>query len=249
MPCEGCEQIEPNSTDYLCTCSKLNSLTCKSEIIQPLGISLTLASLNDNSLASSFDDYSIKITNDSFKTYTNLIPSHTDLVPALVQLVEQDVLASGSCDTTIKLWNLTTMQLISTLTNHTGCVNTLLSVKLEEDDGGYLISGSSDSTVNIWSNKSQIFKKITQHSDSITCLAYFQRYKYLAIGSKDSTISLWQFQNYKANIIQTLRDHTDAVFALKIIPDYSILVSASKDTTIKIWNSTSFNLITTLYGH
>ena len=78
-----------------------------------------MISLNDGRLASSFDDNSIKITSDNvltFSNYTKLI-GHTDLVNSLVQL-EKDVLVSGSCDTTIKLWNLTTMQLISTLNNH-----------------------------------------------------------------------------------------------------------------------------------
>ena len=158
-PCEGCEQIKANSTDYICTCSKLNSLTCKSEIIQPLGISFALISLNDGRLASSFDDNSIKITSDvlTFSNYTTLI-GHTDLVNSLVQL-EKDVLVSGSCDTTIKLWNLTTMQLISTLTNHNGCINALLNVK-SIDNITYLISGSQDKTVNIWSNELKLIKNI-----------------------------------------------------------------------------------------
>jgi len=77
----------------------LNSLTCKSDIIQPLGISLALASLNDSRLASSFDDNSIKITNDSFQTYSNLI-GHSDLIKTLF-VYTNDILASG--DTVLQL--------------------------------------------------------------------------------------------------------------------------------------------------
>ncbi len=63
-PCEGCEQLEPNSTEYKRLCSKSNSISCKSEIKQPLGISFALLNLNDERLVSSFDDYSIKISKE-----------------------------------------------------------------------------------------------------------------------------------------------------------------------------------------
>ena len=120
--------MEPNSTDYLCLCSKFSSLTCKSEIKQPLGISLALASLTDgNRLASSFDDNSIRITNDSnFQTYSTLL-GHTDLIQTLFAF-KMDILTSGSCDSTIKLWNTTTMKLIKTLKGHNGCINVLTSI-------------------------------------------------------------------------------------------------------------------------
>jgi hypothetical protein len=38
IPCEGCQQLYPNSIDYLCTCSKLNVYDCKSEIKRKLNI-------------------------------------------------------------------------------------------------------------------------------------------------------------------------------------------------------------------
>jgi len=31
-PCEGCKQLFPNSTEYLCTCSKFTVSKCISEI-------------------------------------------------------------------------------------------------------------------------------------------------------------------------------------------------------------------------
>jgi len=31
-PCEGCQKLFPNSTEYLCTCSKFSASKCVSEI-------------------------------------------------------------------------------------------------------------------------------------------------------------------------------------------------------------------------
>jgi len=204
-----------------------------------------LISLNDGRLASSFDDNSIKITSDilTFSNYTTLI-GHTDLVNSLVQL-EKDVLVSGSCDRTIKLWNLTTMQLISTLTNHNGCINALLNVKLN-DNITYLISGSEDKTVNIWSNELKLIKNINYHSDSITSLAYMQSYKILAIGSKDTTISIWKLDLMNITLINTLKYSKSPITALTCFHN-SILFIASSDGFIYYTDLANLDRIDILY--
>ena len=83
-------------------------------LIEPLGVSLALLGLSDGRLASSFDDNTIKITNDSkFNDYSTLI-GHTDKIKALTELNNQ-ILASGSCDQTIRLWNFTSLNQIGTI--------------------------------------------------------------------------------------------------------------------------------------
>lgn len=58
------------------------------------------------------------------------------------------LLASGSDDNTIKLWNTSTGYLIRTLTGHTDSVR---SVKFS-NELNYLASGSKDSAVKIWNS-------------------------------------------------------------------------------------------------
>ncbi len=57
------------------------------------------------------------------------------------------MLASGSDDGTVKLWNTNTGDCVSTLTGHRNCV---VSVAWN-NDGTKLASGSYDTTVRIWS--------------------------------------------------------------------------------------------------
>ncbi len=67
------------------------------------------------------------------------------------------ILASGSDDRTIKLWNLPTGQLLQTLKQHSGNVNSVSFTP----DGNILISGSGDRTIKVWrlQRKSQLADK------------------------------------------------------------------------------------------
>ena len=56
------------------------------------------------------------------------------------------ILASGSYDTTIKIWNIEDRSIMSTLSGHTDIVSALCSVK-----EGVLVSGSGDKSLIIWS--------------------------------------------------------------------------------------------------
>ena len=80
---------------------------------------MALVGLKDGRLAGSFDDLTIKITNNSyFSNFTNLY-GHTNYINSLVELDNQK-LASGSCDGKIILWNLTSMSQLSTINAQQG---------------------------------------------------------------------------------------------------------------------------------
>ena len=56
------------------------------------------------------------------------------------------ILASGSTDTTVKIWHLATGELLNTLTEHSGSVKSVTF----SPDGQILASGSADTTIKIW---------------------------------------------------------------------------------------------------
>jgi len=54
-------------------------------------------------------------------------------------------MVTGSLDTTIKIWNPKTFELLNSIDGHTHMINRIIELK-----NGKLVSCSLDKTVNIW---------------------------------------------------------------------------------------------------
>jgi len=71
---------------------------------------------------------------------------HTDQVGALAFAPDGHVLASGSHDGTVRLWDPATGEELATLQGHTGRVTSVAFAP----DGQWIASGSHDRTVRLW---------------------------------------------------------------------------------------------------
>jgi WD40 repeat protein len=77
------------------------------------------------------------------------LTGHSDEITSFVISPDSQILASGSKDKTIKLWNLKTGQLIHTLNKHLDAITALVI----SSDGELLASGSKDKTIKLWNLK------------------------------------------------------------------------------------------------
>jgi WD40 repeat protein len=97
-------------------------------------------------------------------------------------------LISSSDDKTIKLWELNTTRLISTLTGHSTWPN---SVAISSN-GQTLVSGEHK-TIKIWQlNTGREIGSLTGHSDWVNSVAFSPDGEMLASGSADNTIKIWR---------------------------------------------------------
>jgi WD40 repeat protein len=88
---------------------------------------------------------SILIYNINNGSLISTLQGHTDLVRDLLQINENDLLASSSDDKTIRIWNLTTNMTQFILQGHTDGV-----VGLKQINSKMLASSSLDGTVILW---------------------------------------------------------------------------------------------------
>ncbi|KAG6006717.1 hypothetical protein E4U54_000130 [Claviceps lovelessii] len=152
---------------------------------------------------------------------------------------DHNILATGSYDTTIKIWNVETGEVIRTLRGHTSTVRTL------QFDDSKLISGSFDKTIKIWNwQTGECLSTLQCHTDGVLSV-HFDGCT-LASGSIDKTVKIFSFKNKQTF---SLRGHTDWVNHVRIDSPSRTVFSASDDMTVKLWDLDSKQCVKTFRGH
>ncbi|GET38293.1 serine/threonine-protein kinase [Microseira wollei] len=161
---------------------------------------------------------------------------------------DNQILASGSDDKTVRLWNVETGEAIATLFGHTNFVQSVAF----SPDGTILASGSDDKMIKLWDL--QTYEEIctlSEHSRPVKSVKFSPRGegRILASGSWDKTIKLWDLEAKKA--ICTITGHQLQVTCVTFSPDGRYLASASFDRTVRLWDWQNWELLThqILSGH
>ena len=156
---------------------------------------------------------------------------HGNLVSSVSFSPDGRILASGSHDRTVRLWNVETQQNIATFDEHT---REVLSVSFSPD-GRILASGSWDGTIKLWDVETQqSVITLDEHTDVVSSVSFSSDGRTLASGSYDNTVKLWDVET-QTNIA-TLDEHTAQVLSVSFSPDGRTLASGLWDGTVKLWD-------------
>jgi WD40 repeat protein len=202
------------------------------------------SSFNTNYVATCSDDRTVKIWNVSSSFNWTLITTYSQHSSPVYDLewLDNDTLASGSFDKTIKLWSMTTGQTKRTIQTNTY----VWSLKMLNTNI-HLAAGLSNGDINIYNiNDGNLVSSLKGHSDWVRDLVQLSNELLASSGGGDRTVRIWNLTTNTCKF--TLTGHTGVVYGLKQITP-SILASGSHDKTIKLWNITTGQLIRTLTGH
>ena len=163
-------------------------------------------------------------------------------------------LATGSSDTTAKLWylshNLSKATCVATLNNHGIDLNsnpdTIWSVAFHPNEL-LLAIGCGNSIVKLWSfspdgSINNCVATLVEHRAVVFSVAFHPTLPILATGSRDETVKLWRLDNPNGSAaicVATLNSsnggHNDFVMSVAFHPTFPLLATGSDDNTAKLW--------------
>lgn len=145
-------------------------------------------------------------------------------------------IAVGCSDNSIRTLDSKTLKEKKALLHHKYSVTTVAY----HPNGKYLLSGSRDAHLNIWSTEDQyeLYNSIPAHYYTIYSIAFSPDKLYFATSSRDKTIKIWDSSTFK--LLKTIdtenhNGHTHSVNKLLWVDYENYLISAGDDRKIMIW--------------
>jgi WD40 repeat protein len=149
-------------------------------------------------------------------------------------------LASGSADSTVRLWDVATRRQIGrSLTAHAGTVFALAF----SPDGKTLASGSRDNTVQFWDTATH--RQIGSLATPANSIAFSPDSKTLATHGSDETVRVWDVATR-----QQIASFPSFGNSVAFSPDGKTLASGGGyDGAVQLWDVTTHRQIANLRGH
>jgi WD40 repeat protein len=172
---------------------------------------------------------------------------HEKPVSTLAFSPDGRLVATGSWDHDIRVWDLQTQNLLRLLPGHTDSVT---NVKFSPD-GRRLASSGKDGAIRLWDTatwashplpfepgwQNKILREVTFSPDGAT----------LAAADDEGMIRAWNMAD--GRLIHVGRAHDNKIQGLAFSPDGTLLASASEDTTVRLWRVADWTKAGELSGH
>jgi WD40 repeat protein len=173
-----------------------------------------------------------------------ILVGHSYDVTAVAFLTDGRRALSGSADTTLRLWDLTSGECLRTLEGHPRWVS---AVALSAE-GRRALSGSADGTLRLWDLATgKCLRALKGHTDWVRAVALSAEGQRALSGSQDNTLRLWDLAT--GQTIRTLEGHTAGVNAVALSADGRRALSGSGDHTLRLWDLATGEGPRTLEGH
>lgn len=211
---------------------------------------------NGHLIATGHQDQTVKVWNPKTGQVFRTLRGHLNRVwsvafapPSVAQVIGRDdlagvILASGSGDRTVRLWDGQTGQCLRIFQGHTSWVWSI-AFSLS---GRWLVSGSCDHTITLWDIKTGGHARTFEgHTAPVVTVLLSLDDQQIISSSADCTIRIWDIAS--GQCINTLQGHQNNIWSIALSPDGKQLASCSYDQTVKVWDLQTGTCLHTLEDH
>ncbi len=158
---------------------------------------------------------------------------HGASVLAVAFTSDRKLLASGSVDQTIKLWDPATATQLGAFKGHDGSINSLAFSPNDK----FLASASADNTIKIWDVATgRVTRTLTGHVMHVHSVAFSPDGKLLASGSGDQQAKLWDFATGRELRTFTAGPDEHKGMGIKVAFTRDGATLATGGDTVKLWD-------------
>lgn len=157
--------------------------------------------------------------------------AHDKVINSLAVAPNDKMFATASQDKTIKLWNTTTGEPITTFNGHRRGVWHIEFSPVER----CLLSASADKTIKLWDVGQMIcLKTLEGHTNSVLRASFLTHGMQVISSGSDGTLKLWTIKT--SECINTFTAHEDRAWSLAVRDEGSEVISAGGDSVISVWH-------------
>ncbi len=175
------------------------------------------------------------------------LQGHRDAIYAAELSPDGKLLATGSYDQKVKLWNVETGAEVRTLHGHNDAVYDVAF----HPNGQILASASGDRTVKLWNVATgERLDTLNQPEKEQYAVAFSLDGKRIVAGGVDKRIRVWDItaggKEGTNPMVFSRYAHEGGILKLVFSPDGKMLVSSAEDRRIKLWETWSFTQLKVL---